>query len=197
MVSFYFSVITHTSLMLSSILKCRSESKINRQLEEIDELMFKTFAVVVTANDSRTFIFQFVGYWLVPIILNVISLVSVLSYGVYAEHWIKVLFGRISAKIKCIHILFYLKHLEKRLSALDKILLKLTGPQEIKMAKKLYTELIKLNFIICRWCGLDLVFVVLLSVFVVIINIYWTFLIATGLDPNSSILGITFYSIKL
>ena len=192
-VSFYFSVITHTSLMLISIKSCNAESEIISKLDTIDEYTFKIFSVPKVKNDSWKSIFLFVGYMLVPIVLNIFSLISILSFGLYAVHWMILIPGRISANIKYINVLFYLKHLEQRLSTFDKNLLKLNVSKDIKLAKKLYIEIIELNLLICRWCGVDLVLVVFLSIFVVIINSYWTFLVASGLDSNSSITGDRYF----
>lgn len=189
-------MITHVGLMALSILKCKAESKISLKLDAIDEFMLKKFSVEKIKSSSWTLFLKFSSFWIIPVVLNIFSLVSVVSFGAYTELWTRSMPGKFSAQIKCIHIAFYLELLQQRLSALDTVLYNLSCQKrvsdQLKQAKKLYTGLLEVNFMICRCFGLDLVFVVTLSILVVVINTYWTFLVASGLESNSSFFGNIF-----
>ena len=126
-VNFYFSLTSHVVFVSRAMIKCGAEAQLFSKLSEMDEFMLKSFGFKVKCSNSSKiqFCFKTILGCLIPIVLNIFTVMSVLEFGTYAELWLRVLPGRLSAQLKCIHILFYLEILQQKFLVLDLILTKI------------------------------------------------------------------------
>lgn len=196
MFTFYLALVTHFALMVSANVNWMEEIQIFEGLDEFDETLLLELHIkpenTQLLRQRLKLVAKILSGWLMVVLINIITTISVINFGFYTEYWMRALLGRVSSYLKVLQILLCLECLKSRYEKIENLLTELQHQQseeKLMVLKKLFGKLFEISIVINKRFLSDLTFMVIMMFFVMLTNFYWGCLIIAGLEVNSSIFG--------